>query len=199
MTIPTNIFALVEHFGNEVGELCADKHRSTTPMNDAQKALESAIAELAAERDAVTRHRDELLAICRRDSEAAHDAVLSGRADKLKFGAMIVRDALAELVEQRDAAVAKCAELERIAEQSRRDGQEIAAGLHERIAELERELAAAKGKLAALLDASKAGSELVEDLYGYAITDWAWKYGPEWLAQRDAFRSAIAAAEQGGA
>lgn len=104
-----------------------------------------------------------------------------------------------ELAAERDAATTARDGMERIAEQSRRDGQEIAAGLHERIAELERELAAAKGKLAALLDASKAGSELVEDLYGYAITDWAWKYGPEWLAQRDAFRSAIAAAEQGGA
>lgn len=81
---------------------------------ETREELHALFAELAAERDAVTRHRDELLAICRRDSEAAHDAVLSGRADKLKFGAMIVRDAVAELVEQRDAAVAQCSFLDQL-------------------------------------------------------------------------------------
>lgn len=82
---------------------------------------------------------------------------------------------------ERDAAVAVRAELERM------------------LRLLTSDLNGVNAKLAGLLAAAKSASELVEDLYGYAITDWAWKYGPEWLAQRDAFRCAIAAAEQGGA
>jgi hypothetical protein len=48
-----------------------------------------------------------------------------------------------------------------------------------------------------LLRAAKEAEALIDDLYGYAITDWAWKYGEEWMAQRDAFRAAIARAQSG--
>ena len=77
----------------------------------AMAAIAQRHLDAVAERDAVTRHRDDLLAICQRDSDAAYEAVLSGRASKTKFGAMMVRDAVAELVEQRDAARAELAAL----------------------------------------------------------------------------------------
>lgn len=85
---------------------------------DTLETMRAAIAELAAERD---EHRD--------------------RSDRYgsRIDELLKERTKAEV--ERDAAVAKCAELERIAEQSRREGQEIAAGLHERIAELERDLA----------------------------------------------------------
>lgn len=77
----------------------------------AMAAIAQRHLDAVAERDAVTRHRDDLLAICQRDSDAAYEAVLSGRASKTKFGAMMVRDAVAELVEQRDAARAEAESL----------------------------------------------------------------------------------------
>lgn len=80
-----------------------------------RKLREVELAAATAQRDAVTRHRDDLLEICRRDSEAAHEAVLSGRDSKLKWGAMLPRDAVAELVQQRDAATAQRDELLRAA------------------------------------------------------------------------------------
>ncbi len=76
-----------------------------------REALAKSYRETVDERDAIARHRDQLIEICRRDSDAAHEAVLSGRANKLKWGAMLVRDAVAELVEQRAAANAQRDEL----------------------------------------------------------------------------------------
>lgn len=88
-----------------------------------------------------------------------------------------------ELVAERDACcddyqkeASRAVAAERIAEQARREGQEIAAGLHERIAELERELAAAKGKLdeAAKCVASwhstpRLGAEYINDNQGDCV------------------------------
>ncbi len=44
MTLPKTLTDAIEQFGNEVGELCADKHRGTSPMHKALAALEAAIA-----------------------------------------------------------------------------------------------------------------------------------------------------------
>lgn len=82
-----------------------EKHRLAADLAPFEVAV---VETLRAQLAAMTRHRDDLLEICRRESEAAHDAVLSGRKNKLKCGAMLMRDALAELVQQRDAAVRKC-------------------------------------------------------------------------------------------
>lgn len=104
-----------------------------------------------------------------------------------------------ELVAERDACcddyqkeASRAVAAERIAEQARREGQEIAAGLHERIAELERELAAAKGKLdeAAKCVASwhstpRLGAEYINDNQGDCV-----HYGDSQATQ---------AAAQGGA
>lgn len=129
------------------------------------------VRKLRAERDAARQELNEL-DIYLRCQGTQGESVLD-RAKRIVANTSL--PGYVRLVEERDAAVAKCAELERIAEQSRREGQEIAAGLHERIAELERmlrlltsdlngvnaELAATKAKLAGLLAAAKSASELV--------------------------------------
>jgi len=78
--------------------------------------LSAFASELLATREqiaAVCRNRDDLLELARLDNEAAHEAVLSGRDSKFKFGAMTTRDAVAELVQQRDTARAELAEARR--------------------------------------------------------------------------------------
>ena len=70
----------------------------------------SVCAELLAKREgcaAIGGHRDQLLDLARLDNEAAREAVLSGRENKFRFGAMTTRDAIAEVVQQRDAARAE--------------------------------------------------------------------------------------------
>ena len=140
----------------------------------AQDSAEVAMV-LRAERDEARRERDTALdntslpgyvrIVEERDAAVAKCASMEQERDHLRAYAYEVEaaswwkvglaghptpaDHIRSIVQERDDALARCAELERIAEQSRRDGQEIAAGLHERIAELERDLAAERADIAA--------------------------------------------------
>ncbi len=237
--LPDRIAAALSAYSQSVEDHTnASSVPSASKMLACLQGLTTAIAELAAERDravAECKLMEHKVITC---GVAAHhpDANLTrtgAYADK--WDSPQAKD-VRKVRSERDAAVAKCAELERELAAARLDRDalqgiiddaESESGLsameesdeHEfptlpnhirsivqERAELERmlrlltsDLNGTKAKLAGLLAAAKSASELVEDLYGYAITDWAWKYGPEWLAQRDAFRCAIAAAEQGGA
>lgn len=148
MTLPANIArsldALVRCVADNErrGLWSLPSHR----VSDARQEVEKAVAELAAERDAaqsklsgLTGRLDGAMEAQRRlvDDRDEH------RDRSERYGSRIdeLLKERTKVEKERDAAVAKCAELERIAEQSRREGQEIAAGLHERIAELERDLA----------------------------------------------------------
>lgn len=114
MTLPADIAALIDAYAHaERTNLWNEGSPFPTPgfvnmVPETRAALESAIAELAAERD---RYRDALVARHGGEPLALLSELDAARAE-------------------RDAAVAKCAELER-------------------------EMAAAKGKMAALLDASQ--------------------------------------------